>query len=65
LAQKTGVLAEFGNFHWVLWNFGVFRVVSDLFVNIFWKPRAVLEFLQTSEDYGEIFNKYRGFGANL
>jgi hypothetical protein len=40
-------------------------VVSDLFVNIFWKPRAVLEFLQTSEDYGEIFNKYRGFGANL
>jgi hypothetical protein len=33
--------------------------------NYFWKPRALLEFLQTSEDHDEICNKYRGFGVRF
>jgi hypothetical protein len=36
-------------------------VALDLFVNTFQKLRALLDILQTSEDCGEIFDKYMGF----
>jgi hypothetical protein len=47
--QKTGLLR----------SLGIFRNFCQ-FWRFFRKPRALLKFLQTSEDCGEIFDKYRG-----
>jgi hypothetical protein len=63
--KRQGLLWSLENFRGFFWIFGGFRVVYDLFVNIFRKPRALLEFLQTSKDCGKILDKYRGFGTNL
>jgi hypothetical protein len=49
----------------ILGFFGDFWRVYNLFVNSFWKLKALVKFLQTPEDYGEIFDKYRGFNTNL
>jgi hypothetical protein len=57
---KDMALVKFGNFLGFVWIFIVFGVVQDLFVNIFWKPRALLWILQTLGDHGTIYNKSRG-----
>jgi hypothetical protein len=62
LAQKMGALANFGDFCGVL---GGFRAVLDQYVNIFQKPRTLLEFLQMSGGHSEIYNKFRGLSVNL
>jgi hypothetical protein len=56
--------AKFGGFQEFWLIFGVFRVASDLYVNISQKPKVLLQNLDARRDHWLIYNKLRDLIAN-